>query len=127
MKQNRWMKAMKQIIVVVCCSLCVFSFTTCAKEKDDFDHLLEIEHEQDVIVYPNPASSHFSVYFWGFGDGETNIQLFNAVGQQVYSTIVYADGYSIINVSVDNLPGGSYLLRVLGSNRTYTTKVVVRH
>ena len=125
MKQNRWMKAMKLFIVVVCCSLCMLSFTTCAKENDDFDDVLKIEHEQGIMVYPNPAISQFSVSFFGLGNGKTNIQLFNAVGQQVYSTSVNAYGYGSIHVSVGNLPSGSYLLRVLGSDRAYTTKVIV--
>ena len=120
------MNAMKLFIVVVCCSLCMLSFTTCAKENDDFDDVLEIEHEQGIMVYPNPATSQFSVSFFGLGNGKTNIQLFNAVGQQVYSTTtVDADGYGYTSVYVGNLPSGSYLLRVLGSDRAYTTKVIL--
>ena len=124
MKQNRWIKALKLFMVIVCCSLCVLSFTTCSKEKDDFDEFFEIpEIEYGCRVYPNPATNCFTVCFSGLGDGETNIQLFNAVGQQVYATIVDADGY--VTVPVGNLSSGNYLLWVFGSDRTYTTKVIV--
>ena len=70
--------------------------------------------QQTVTVYPNPASNNLKVNF----EGEANIQLFNLVGQMVYSTT--ATDNATINVS--NLRSGVYMLKV--NNKT--TKVIIR-
>ena len=75
---------------------------------------IEDPEEQTINVYPNPASSNLKVNF----EGEANIQLFNLVGQMVYSTT--ATDNATINVS--NLRSGVYMLKV----NDKTVKVVVR-
>lgn len=79
----------------------------------------EMENNQ-MTVYPNPATNNFTVNLGN--DEKANIQLFNIVGQQVYSETI--TGTAQVNVS--NLNSGIYMLKVNQNGKVYTTKVVVR-
>ena len=71
-------------------------------------------------VYPNPATNNFTVDLGN--DEKANIQLFNIVGQQVYSETI--TGSTQVNVA--NLHSGVYMLKVNQNGKVYTTKVVVK-
>ncbi len=71
-------------------------------------------------VYPNPATNNFTVNLGN--DEKANIQLFNIVGQQVYSETITGSA----QVNVANLHSGVYMLKVNQNGKVYTTKVVVK-
>ena len=79
----------------------------------------EIE-KNNLTVYPNPATNKFTVDLGN--DEKANIQLFNLVGQQVYSETI--TGSAQVNVS--NLHSGVYMLKVNQNGKVTTTKVVVK-
>jgi hypothetical protein len=79
----------------------------------------EIE-KNNVTVYPNPATNNFTVNLGN--DEKANIQLFNIVGQQVYSETITGTA----QVSVANLNSGVYMLKINQNGKVYTTKVVVK-
>ena len=79
----------------------------------------EIE-KTNMTVYPNPATNHFTVNMGN--DEKASIQLFNIVGQQVYSETFTGS----TNVSVANLRSGVYMLKVNQNGKVNTTKVVVK-
>ena len=79
----------------------------------------EIE-KKSLTVYPNPATNNFTVNLGN--DEKANIQLFNIVGQQVYSETF--TGSTTVNVA--NLHSGVYMLKVNQNGKVYTTKVVVK-
>lgn len=79
----------------------------------------EIE-KNNMTVYPNPATNNFTVNLGN--DEKANIQLFNIVGQQVYSENITGSA----QVSVANLHSGVYMLKVNQNGKSYTTKVVVK-
>ena len=79
----------------------------------------EIE-KNNMTVYPNPATNNFTVNLGN--DEKANIQLFNIVGQQVYSENITGSA----QVNVANLHSGVYMLKVNQNGKVYTTKVVVR-
>lgn len=79
----------------------------------------EIE-KANPTVYPNPATNNFTVNLGN--DEKANIQLFNIVGQQVYSETITGSA----QVNVANLHSGVYMLKVNQNGKVYTTKVVVR-
>ena len=120
MKQNRWMKVLKLFIVIVCCSLCVLSFTTCAKEKDDFDDFFDIpgieNYEQGyVCVYPNPTTGVLHI----LAVDVQKVECYNQMGQLVG---VYDNEY----INLGNLANGVYLLRITVPQGVTTHKVVKR-
>ena len=76
--------------------------------------------KNNMTVYPNPATNNFTVNLGN--DEKANIQLFNIVGQQVYSENITGSA----QVSVANLHSGVYMLKVNQNGKSYTTKVVVK-
>jgi len=76
--------------------------------------------KNNPTVYPNPATNNFTVDLGN--DEKANIQLFNLVGQQVYSETITGRA----QVSVANLHSGVYMLKVNQNGNVYTTKVVVK-
>jgi len=74
----------------------------------------------NLTVYPNPATNNFTVNTGN--DEKATIQLFNIVGQQVYSETFTGS----TNVSVANLHSGVYMLKVNQNGKVNTTKVVVK-
>jgi hypothetical protein len=79
----------------------------------------EIE-KNNVTVYPNPATNNFTVNLGN--DEKANIQLFNILGQQVYSENITGTA----QVSVANLNSGVYMLKINQNGKVYTSKVVVK-
>ena len=79
----------------------------------------EIE-KNNITVYPNPATNNFTVNLGN--DEKANIQLFNIVGQQVYSETITGSA----QVNVANLHSGVYMLKINQNGKSYTTKVVVK-
>jgi hypothetical protein len=57
------------------------------------------------------------------GEGVAQIQLFNLMGQVVYSDNVNT-ATTIVNVN--NLNSGIYMLRVTQNGKVYTSKVIVK-
>ena len=76
--------------------------------------------KNNLTVYPNPATNHFTVNTGN--DEKASIQLFNIVGQQVYSETF--TGSTTVNVA--NLHSGVYMLKVNQNGKVNTTKVVVK-
>lgn len=76
--------------------------------------------KNNMTVYPNPATNKFTVDLGN--DEKANIQLFNLVGQMVYSETI--TGRADVNVA--NLHSGVYMLKVNQNGKVSTTKVVVK-
>lgn len=76
--------------------------------------------KNNPTVYPNPATNNFTVDLGN--DEKADIQLFNIVGQMVYSETI--TGTAQVNVA--NLHSGVYMLKINQNSKSYTTKVVVK-
>ena len=76
--------------------------------------------KNNPTVYPNPATNNFTVNLGN--DEKANIELFNIVGQMVYSETITGSA----QVNVANLHSGVYMLKVNQNGKAYTTKVVVK-
>ena len=79
----------------------------------------EIEKNK-VTVYPNPATEKFTVNLGN--DESANVQLFNLVGQQVYSGVINGQG----DINTANLNSGVYMLKINQNGKVYTSKVIVK-
>jgi len=78
------------------------------------------DEKTNMTVYPNPATNNFTVNMGN--DEKASIQLFNIVGQQVYSETF--TGSTTVNVA--NLHSGVYMLKVNQNGKVNTTKVIVK-
>lgn len=77
----------------------------------------------NVMIYPNPVRSQFSVSFPSTITN-LNIQIFNAAGQMVFSKTP-ATNTSALDVPAQNWAAGIYWLRVSGNNFTETRKFFI--
>jgi photosystem II stability/assembly factor-like uncharacterized protein len=81
------------------------------------------ELKSEVIIYPNPATDNFTIKL---PENQTivEINLFNNMGIKVVGMLNIRPSGSIV-VPVRNLPAGSYILRVIGSNDTFMKTVII--
>ena len=72
---------------------------------------------EDVIVYPNPTSGKLSVCYLGYNNFETIINIYNLLGQKVYS-IPFSEkkGQNTINLDINYFNQGIYLLELKTKN-----------
>lgn len=83
----------------------------------------------EVVLYPNPANDQFTVTLSSpsEGSGLTVVQVFNSLGQVVYSSAV--DG-SILSsglvVDAANFPQGAYLVKVTTSEGEWIEQLIKR-
>lgn len=71
----------------------------------------DIGVSEEVLVYPNPATTRLSIHLPGTASGELRIQLFNAVGQEVYAE--RASGTATrLDINTQRLASGIYWLRL---------------
>lgn len=77
--------------------------------------------KKNVTVYPNPATSQFTVNL--DDNSAAQIQLYNLVGQLVHSEEVQN---TQATVNVNQLNNGVYMLKVTQNGKVYTSKVVVK-
>lgn len=77
--------------------------------------------QKNITVRPNPATSNFTLEL--AENTPAQVQLFNIVGQMVYNQTTTE---ATVNVNVNDLKAGIYMLRVNQNGQTYTSKVVVK-
>lgn len=107
------------IVLEISCAKSSLTFTTYI----NITNHLEIENinTKDIQIYPNPFNGSFNLNL--LGGTNTNIRIFNATGQMVFSTTV-SDEYFSVNAS--KWPVGIYLVRVLFRNNMIITKTVIK-
>ncbi len=78
-------------------------------------------------IYPNPAINNVNITFTSEESAMAVVSIFNLMGQIVYTSNenVY-DGYNAINVNVNNLPSGVYMVNVKTNRGTSTQKLIIK-
>lgn len=98
-----------------------YPFIELTISSDNWSHVsVEDMEKENLTVYPNPAHNYFKVEL--AGDSKATVQLFNLVGQQVYSETAS----NLVTVNTSNLKAGIYMLKVSQNGKVYTSKVVVK-
>jgi hypothetical protein len=70
----------------------------------------------NIWVYPNPNTGNFHVRFFNSVNEQVTLNIFNLLGQKVYSKPVTTGlNYTDIDVNVTNLPAGDYIVNVINS------------
>lgn len=89
-------------------------------EDDQVPNLNESEHNNDVVIYPNPTSQDFTVVL---ADGEQSpfyLQIFDLSGKIVFSGIFNSN-----EQIAPSLDSGIYLLYIEYNNHTATEKLII--
>ena len=77
--------------------------------------------EPEISVYPNPAKNELSINASGFDNKETNIKIYNPLGQVVFTVLHIATTTTSININ--GLAKGIYFLEV--SDFTVNKKIKI--
>lgn len=77
----------------------------------------------DILIYPNPSSEFFNVYFKSGISGEISFELYNISGVMVYHDVVSEpiDNYPVIH----NLDMGVYILQIKQNNKLIKVRKVL--
>lgn len=78
-----------------------------------------------LLVYPNPTSSELRLVFSRPLEEPLTLQLYDMVGRQLTPTALVAKGSELFVVSVDNLPGGVYILQMRQGSRQWSSRISV--
>lgn len=85
---------------------------------------VEFTGSSDVILYPNPATSSFTIE--SKGDEIQNIICFNALGQQTQFTRLYLKQQQA-QFDVTHLPKGTYVIKIELEKSIVTKRLIVTH
>jgi hypothetical protein len=81
----------------------------------------------EIIVFPNPASNNATVGITLTETAKVNITLLNTVGQTIQSNAVVGNvGYNNISLDLNKVPSGLYFYQIkVGENKAITRKFVI--
>ncbi len=81
--------------------------------------------EEDVFVYPNPASDKFIIHDSQFTMGAAaTITVYNMLGMAVQSEVRNQESEIVVNVQ--GLRSGIYFLKIITSSSTITKKIIIQ-
>jgi hypothetical protein len=70
-----------------------------------------------VQVFPNPIRDQFYIYVRNFSSATATINLFNAIGQLVYTKkVTLVNGSEYLEIPSKHLPAGEYNLQIKNTN-----------
>lgn len=78
-------------------------------------------------MYPNPASESVNITFSSEENANAMLSVTNLMGQTVYNMNVNVyEGYNMVNVPVNQLPAGIYMVNIRSNKGTTTQKLIVK-
>ncbi len=91
-------------------------------EPNNFNEY-KIANNEYFKIFPNPFTTTINLEIKGFNeDGETIFELYNTIGNKVFSKSINSTGLFSIDVSM--LPVGIYLCRVVNNNNLIRKKII---
>jgi hypothetical protein len=79
----------------------------------------------NLSLYPNPANENVQMIFEGFS-GETQLHVFDVSGRLLIQEKING-GIQKLNINTQELPTGSYLIRLGSKNERVYRKLIVQH
>ena len=106
--------------------------------QEDFDgarsssNLIAVEHscgekdDAEIILYPNPSSSDFTLDMKLYKESDVSFEMFNSIGALVKNTSnqMYQLGIQTINIDSNELMKGVYYIKVMVNKKEYFQKFV---
>lgn len=79
---------------------------------------------QGILITPNPTRGVVAVQFYPLPATLKGIEIYNISGQKVAEVLVSGAAANLYNLNISNQPAGTYVVRVLFSDRVVTRKVL---
>jgi hypothetical protein len=89
----------------------------------DFVTDAETSLDKAISIHPNPTAEKIIINTTGLSSGPVSVQLMNAQGNRLQERL-YQGNLENEEVSLRDLPGGVYFVRIASDNRTVVRKVV---
>ena len=78
-----------------------------------------------VEVYPNPVQNPLTVYLHDFNEPAAYLSIYNMTGQLVAKQqIVLINGTELVNLNLQHLARGQYILQIKAGSFRYTKKLL---
>lgn len=97
-------------------------YTTKQLETPQILGINSIEDEQNINIYPNPASETLNVNFLEPQNKTSEIELYDIQGK-IVKNIVVSNNRNTIDIS--DLCSGLYILKINSANNTYSKKIII--
>jgi hypothetical protein len=82
--------------------------------------------KNSIKVAPNPSNGQFNVQFQTGYTGEINAEMYNLVGEKVYSTrLNHHEGMNTFTVDTANLSKGIYMFTLVFEGKNYTSRLII--
>ena len=85
---------------------------------------LSIQTENNFTVYPNPAKNSFTISTNSFSKKPVELFLIDILGRTVLHQS-YVSVSDKTTISIQSILSGNYYLRILTSQQTYTTPIII--
>ena len=83
-------------------------------------------NENNISVFPNPATSDINISIDNADSKSYNIELYNETGQKIYSEVFVNDGTSLNHLNLSMLSEGFYYLKINNGEKIITKKLVIQ-
>ena len=94
----------------------------CDSTFDFEEPVVEPKYEGPFKIYPNPVSDRIQIYYEGATD--LSFYVFDKIGREVFPLEVEKVYEGFYRVSLLNLPGGLYILKIRGTGIEETVKLM---
>lgn len=85
----------------------------------------EVNLDEHVNVFPNPSQGNVNVDLAAFGLGQTDVVIYNMVGEEVERTSHNSVTPKRVRFNLENQPNGVYFVKVRTENGISTKKLVL--
>ncbi len=79
------------------------------------------------FIYPNPNNGTFTIHFNGLENQTNRIEIYNTIGQTVFSQDFITTGNTLQNINLPAIPTGIYSVKVIAGNTINTQKLSIRN
>lgn len=95
------------------------------KEKISSTGINDMENKPFMNVYPNPCSTNACLVVDATGENN-RVEIYNITGSMVYNTYINAAGLTQIQLPVETLEKGNYIVRFSNNKGSNTSKLIVQ-
>ncbi len=106
----------------------VYNNTTEIPQGEWIDHTGIADNTlSNMVIFPNPATTTATVAISSTENTDATVTVFNLMGQMVYNAnVALIEGVNNINLSVNDLGAGIYMINVKTIKGTSTQKLIVK-
>ncbi len=83
-----------------------------------------VEPKIGVSIYPNPNAGKFLVTVSNNNGNETQIEVYNTLGQQIFVSELKMSAVSEFEIDLSHAPANTYFVKVVSGNETVVRKVL---